>query len=419
MVNIPIPSSFVSHSLLLLLATPALAQTTGQCNPALWRDGTPQLGTTVQFTMHAAPLCVVGNLLALDAGPTQILGASLPVGVGAIGLPLAIVPATGAPVSGSLAIPNNAALAGVDVYQVGIGLSLQQPASLVRGASGRFRIHGPTGSTPEVVLIGEQMLDNGISTVIQQAQLLGTTPEFLVNDSNTVLIGNPWLPWSQFYAGSTVTLPTGHPGNEGMYALPANLPFPLADFVAGLVPQHQLAQIFGVSPLRNADLVSMVGRTFVGIAWDSSLSVNYAPLYANLQGERLGRIAFTVLDVRLPGSISESNSSTSQYDLVVRVEGPQAVALAYAPLVAGDVADSIQINVAEQQNNVLTVSATSALGSLADMTVSVDGFTFESPMAYVAANAQYEARFVTTLNLVGRRVTVSSRQGGSYSGTVQ
>ena len=396
------------------------AQSTADCNPALWRDGTPAVGTTLTFTLQGAAGCVLANLIALDDGPRTVLGASLPIGANEIGVPLAVVPNSGAPVAGQLPIPNNPALVGIDLFHVAAGLSLQQPTQLIAGANGRLRVHGPTGAQPpEVVLLSERMLDNGISTVIQAAQLLGTTPEALTNDGNPVLVGNPWLAWSVLHAGSIVTLPVGEPGDEGLFALPANLPFPLAAFVDGLVPQSQLGQVFGVTPLRNRDLAGMVGRTFVGIAYDSGLSVNYAPLFGNLQGERLGRFAFTVLDVLLPGTISESGSSTSHYDLVVRVESPRDVAQRYVPLAPGTVPDSVQINVAEQQLNVLVVTATSALGSLADMTVSVDGFTFESPMVYSLANAQFEARFVTSQNLAGRRVTVSSRQGGSYSGTVQ
>ncbi|MCU0864167.1 MAG: hypothetical protein MUC36_10265 [Planctomycetes bacterium] len=402
-----------------LLAAAAAAQAPADCNPSLWRSGDPTLGSTVTFTLSAAPICVVANLLALDAGPIQFGPLSLPIGPGFIGLPIALIPQDGSAAQASLAIPNTVSLAGTDLFQLGVGLSLNFPTAPVVGPAGRFRLAGPAPAVGELVLLGEHALDNSTSTVITAAQLLGTTPEILTNDSNTSLLGNPWLPWSEFYAGSIVTLPMGGPGNEGIFTLTGALPFPLADLVAGTVPQLALGQVPGVMPLRNQDLAGMVGRTFVAIVHDSAIGVNYGPLEANLQGERYGRFAFTVLEVVLPGTISESGSSSSFYDLRIRVEGPMAAGAPYVATPRDVPSDSIQIDNAIWQNGLLTISAQSGVGALATMTVSVDGFTFESPMAYNGLTAQYEASFRTPINLVGRRVTISTREGGSASGTVQ
>jgi hypothetical protein len=397
----------------------AVAQSPADCNPSLWRSGDPVLGSSVTFTIGAGPSCVVANLLSLDAGPIQFGALSLPIGPGFVGLPIALIPANGTAAQASLAIPSTVSLAGTDIFQLGLGLSLNGPLAPVVGPAGRFRLAGPAPTVGELVLLGEHALDNSTSTVITAAQLLGTTPEILTNDSNTSLIGNPWLPWSELYAGNIVTLPMGGPGNEGMFTLTGPLPFPLADLVAGTVPQPQLAQVPGVMPIRNQDLAGMVGRTFVAIVHDSAIGVNYGPLEANLQGERYGRFAFTVLEVVLPGTISESGSSSSFYDLRIRVEGPIAAGAPYVATPRDVPADSIQIDNAIWQNGLLTITAQSGVGATATMTVSVDGFTFESPMTFNVLTAQYEASFRTPINLVGRRVTISTREGGSASGTVQ
>lgn len=404
-----------------VMATSALtfAQTPLILNPASWRSGDPTLGSTLHFSVSASPSCIVGNLVALDNGPIQVGPWSLPIGLGFVGLPIAVIPPSGQPAQVSISIPNVPSLAGTDIFQLAVG-AVQTPAlDLAVGAAGRFRIAGPSPTVGELVLLSEHALDNGKSTVISAAQLLGTTPEFLTNDSNTSLIGNPWLPWSSIYAGNVVTLPMGGPGNEGMFTLPAELPFPLANFVDGTVPQPSLGEVPGIMPVRNQDLAELVGRTFVAIVYDGAIGLNYGPLEANLQGERYGRFAFTVLEVVLPGTISESGSSSSFYDLRIRVEGPIAAGLPLSVPTYDVPADSIQINKAQWQNNVLTISSTSGLGELATMKVSVDDFTFESPMAYNTLTAQYEAQFYSAANLVGRRVTVSTREGGSYSGTVQ
>jgi hypothetical protein len=401
------------------LAVAAVAQSPADCNPGLWRSGDPTLGSSVTFTASAAPGCVVANLLSLDAGPIQFGALALPIGPGFIGLPIALIPANGSAAQAILPIPSTVSLAGTDLFQLGLGLSLNAPLAPVVGPAGRFRLAGPAPSSGELVILGEHALDNSTSTVITAAQLLGTTPEILTNDSNTSLLGNPWLPWSQLYAGNIVTLPMGGPGNEGIFTLTGPLPFPLADLVAGTVPQPQLGQVPGVMAIRNQDLAGMVGRTFVAIVHDSAIGVNYGPLEANLQGERYGRFAFTVLEVVLPGTISESGSSSSFYDLRIRVEAPMAAGAPYVVPARDVPTDSIQIDNAIWQNGLLTITAQSGKGALATMTVSVDGFTFESPMAYNGLTAQYEASFRTPINLVGRRVTISTREGGSASGTVQ
>jgi hypothetical protein len=40
-------------------------------------------------------------------------------------------------------------------------------------------------------------------------------------------------------------------------------------------------------------------------------------------------------------------------------------------------------------------------------------------MTFNTLTAQYEASFRSAINLVGRRITISTREGGSNSGTIQ
>jgi hypothetical protein len=411
------PTSYLLPATLLLTSSLA-AQAPRDCAPSLWRTGSPAVGSNVQFTLSAAPNCVLAHLLALDDGPTQAFGRSFPIGAGAFALPLAVVPNTGLPVQGTLTIPNQPALAGIDLFQLAVGVA-PGPIDPAVGPAGRFRIHGTNPSLGRVVILTERALDNGHSQVITAAQRLNTTAEVLTNDNQTTLVGNPWLGWSALHAGDVVTLPMGEPGNEGMFLLPEALPWPLAAFVAGTVGQPQLDNVPGVMAARNQDLAAMVGQTFVAVVYDSSIGINYQPLLANLQGERCGRLAFTVLDVRLPGTIAESGSSTSFYDLVVRIEAPLAAGPAYRIPTRDEPADSIQITTATWQNGRLRVRATSALGAAANLTASVDGFTFESPMRWNALAAEYQLDLRSVAPLTGRRITIGSREGGSYSITVQ
>ena len=143
----------------------------------------------------------------------------------------------------------------------------------------------------------------------------------------TTEVGNPHLRWNQFFPGDIVLLPAGEVDDEGIFALPANVPFDLGDFAAGVVPQDQLDKIPDVMPLRNQELVQLVGRTCVGVVYDSDISMNYEPINANLQGARLGLFTFTVLAVEVPGYLPEATSSSSLYSLWVRVESPIAVPL--------------------------------------------------------------------------------------------
>lgn len=276
-----------------------------------------------------------------------------------------------------------------------------------------------------MVIIDEDGLDNGISTVIEAAARLGVAPNYLVNDDRPVEMGNPPLRWSELFAGDIVKLPAGQVDDEGWFALPANTPFSFGDYVAGTVPQSSLAQVYDVMPLRNQDLVRLIGRKVVAVVHDNDISMNFLPIYANLQGERYGLFSFTVLAVEVPGSINESQSSTSLYDLWVRVEAPMVPNARFDATVRDHEPDAIAITEASFENGNLTIRGESDFAPAAWMTLSVDAsdegsdhrvppFIFEATMV-IGDDGQYEY----ILNNVGqdlsnRRVVISTDKGGSY-----
>jgi hypothetical protein len=96
----------------------------------------------------------------------------------------------------------------------------------------------------------------------------------------------------------------------------------IEEFSAGLVRQECLDKVKNVMPLRNQDLIQLVGKTCTAIVYDSDISINYKPLYANLQGERYGKFTFKVEAAEVAGSLPESKSDTSLYDLWLRVLPP-------------------------------------------------------------------------------------------------
>ena len=90
--------------------------------------------------------------------------------------------------------------------------------------------------------------------------------------------------------------------------------------------------------------------------------------------ERYGLFTFTVLAVEVPGSLDESGSSTSLYDLWLRVE-PPAEATNPLDVTLQDEPDTVQTTGASYNGDdeVLEVFATSSFQPGAMLTVSVDG----------------------------------------------
>jgi hypothetical protein len=268
-----------------------------------------------------------------------------------------------------------------------------------------------------VVIIDEETIDNDIKTIEACAEDVGEEPDVLVNDDRPTEVGNPPLVWNELYPGEIVVIPGGQVDDEGLFALPEDVPFELQDFVNGTVAQEDLDPVFDVMPLRNHELFSLIGRTCVAVVYDSDISMNFLPIQGNLQGARYGLFRFTVLNVVVPGSLDESKSSSSLYDLLVRVEPPSGALVGYQVQVRDHEPDSIQTNKAEYDasTGLLEVTAVSNFAPSAIMTLSIDGFVLEAPMVYNSSTGEYEYSTTTATNLDGRRLLVSTDAGGSYN----
>ena len=188
-------------------------------------------------------------------------------------------------------------------------------------------------------------------------------------------------------------------------------------------------------PLRNQELVKLVGRTCVAVVYDSDISMNYEPIYANLQGERYGLFSFHVNDVQVPYRLPEAQSDNSLYELCMDVLPPQEPGLGLIVDIHDHEPDSIAIVRARWSNGTLTIRATSdfapgsALANLhseAVMTVSVDEpdgiacfppFILEEPVPHVSGN-RYILEFDTPVDLRGRHVSIQTDEGGSYNAII-
>ena len=200
-------------------------------------------------------------------------------------------------------------------YVLGILLLIMPTTSEIQGLV-VSNLDDDEGTCFELLIIDEETIDNDISTIEAAALSNSVLPDFLVNDNSPTKIGNPWLNWNIFHSGDIVRLPGGQTGDEGLFSVPPSVPFSLDDFAEGTIPQDQLDNVLGVTPLRNGELLGLKGGTYLAVVYDSDISINFDPLNANLQGDRYGRFAFTVLDV-LPPGLPESGDL---FDLLVRVE---------------------------------------------------------------------------------------------------
>lgn len=406
----------------LLFATTATVANAQPCTPSLHIDGDPCVGSKITFTVCADPGCFVCTMFSFSEGPLDLGAFNIKAPIGWPFFPLLdkTIPPNGDCCSVTVRIPDDCRLVGTTIYHWTFGTDYKVIRSgpglpLTLCASPKCK---PVADC--VVIIDEETIDNDIKTIEAAAAKHNVTPDYLVNDDRPTEGRNPWLRWNTMFAGDTVILPGGQVDDEGWFALPKNTPWSVADFVAGTIPQNQLDKIADVMPLRNHEPAAMRGRTCVAVVYDSDISMNYKPINANLQGARYGLFAFTVLDVILPGTLSESKSDTSLYDLLLRVEGPLTATNGIEIPVRDHEPDAIEIKRADFTNGVLTVEATSDFAPTAKMTVSVDRFTFESPMTYNSRTGRYEIS-ITALqeNLDGRRVTVSTDVGGAYNAFVQ
>ena len=269
------------------------------------------------------------------------------------------------------------------------------------------------------MLIDEEAIETIISIFQAAAAGHGVRQAFLVNDDMPTELGNPPLRWNELFPGDVASLPAGQVDDKGIFALPENLPFSLQDYVDGVVPQSQHDNIPDVMPLRNQDLVKLLGRACLAVVYDSNIDMNYLPIRANLQGARYRLSYFTVLDIVLPGAIPESLSDTSLYDLLVQVEPvDEDFYIGDLDVTARDhEPDSIQITKADYNSatDTVTVLGLSNFAPTAHMTVSIEDFTFEGSMSFDANSGRYEFAAHTSQNLTGRRITISTDEGGAFN----
>lgn len=355
---------------------------------------------------------------------------SSPFGPICFGAPGFVIPVATTPPSGSLMIDVdfcNTTFTGTSLRLQFLAANPSQPSqggisndrvvSFVPGTCASAGIANPVG----LVTLDSGMIDSGHSTVEAIAAAKNVAPDTLVNANVASEGPNVPLQWNQFYSGDVVVLPTGGVGNEGVFALPLTTPWSPFDYAAGTIPQSQLDKINNVMPLRNQALHQMIGKSFVGVLHHSDVGMSYDPIYANLQGARKGLFSFTVLDVVVAGSISESNSSTSLYDLRVRVEAPLTANYVWTADVQASPSDTIFLDTAEYDafTQIVTVTGNSSSGPLVSMTVSIDGFVKEAPMTYNTVTGQFEFSVKTSQVLDNRRLSIQSTEGGVYNSDLQ
>ena len=353
-----------------------------------------------------------------------------------------------------------------------------------------------------LVIIDEDGVDNGLSSVETAAAACGVTPDALVNDDQPTEMDNPPLLWNDLVeagqcdepAGTEVLMPTGQRDDEAWFAPPQPWTYDTGDpdvgdggmidtvayaddgctggdnswtrygldydawieqFADGTLAQFQLDKVCDVVPLRNQDLEQFVGKTCVAVVYDSDIGMNTEPLYANLQGGRLGQFTFevTALEVAGPDSVlPETRSDTSLYPLWLQILAPEAPEVPFAAKVHNHEPDTCQIMQAkyENGNDRLVVYAESEFpgddntppyaadgtpasdgDDLAYMTVTVDGadegnnpgvspFLLEQPMTYNESKNRYEFKLEPVgVNLDGRRLSVQSDEGCAYNAIIK
>lgn len=145
------------------------------------------------------------------------------------------------------------------------------------------------------------------------------------------------LPYFKDNIGKIIPLHTGQVGDEGWFA-PTQIPLTWINsgisgngtfnflfgpgFGLGYDGNDEhLDKVPGVVPLRAVGLKMLIDKTIYAVVYDSDISMNYDPLIANLKGENLGVVAFTVLDVIERKSASSSSLPT----VIVRVENASKV----------------------------------------------------------------------------------------------
>jgi hypothetical protein len=120
-------------------ATPVPAQAASTCVPQLTVSGTACLGSTLDFTLCAAPGCAVCIILSDSDGPLEVLGLKLPIGMTMVSLFEGLVPQSGC-VGAWLFIVNDPVLVGREFFYLAIGYDPTPPIQIGVGTSGSFTV---------------------------------------------------------------------------------------------------------------------------------------------------------------------------------------------------------------------------------------------------------------------------------------
>ena len=123
--------------------------------------------------------------------------------------------------------------------------------------------------------------------------------------------------------GTLLTLPSGEKGDEGWFAPMDgfNAPITTLDFINGTIDnESDLDKTRDVWPLGDAELMALEGECICGVVYDSDVSIDYKDVpVGNLQGTTLGLTAFVVKETSEPGSLPESQSSSSLRDVTIEL----------------------------------------------------------------------------------------------------
>ena len=188
------------------------------------------------------------------------------------------------------------------------------------------------------------------------------------------------------------------------------------------MPDYQQHERFGVHYLRPTSV------------YDSDISINYQPVYGNLQGARYGLFAFRVIGVQRPGVLPEAMSDTSLVSLwleVLELPPDPTAAVPYVAEVQHNDPDSVQITlgVIGGSGTDVTVWATSDRQdqvpqpvlnvSVGPNSVHEEVPPFSIDMTFNASLGRYEATVTAPVTPApGHIVTVSSSMGGAYNLTL-
>ncbi|MDD4776881.1 MAG: hypothetical protein PHV53_01200 [Fermentimonas sp.] len=178
------------------------------------------------------------------------------------------------------------------------------------------------------LLIDEESIDNDSEPNMFK--------DWEINDNISEVGLRKILPYFKSNVSKQIPLYTGQVGDEGWFA-PTYIPRSWSDagpgfegsfnyFMAGPGlgyngSEDLLDKVPGVVPLRAAGLAMLIGKTVYAVVYDSDISINYSPLNANLKGENLGVVAFTVLDV-----VERRDASSSSLPVaIIRIEDASLV----------------------------------------------------------------------------------------------